>query len=285
MYEGVKFKDPRERRLAYEHQLIEDVVKKSSKISYSIVESTRSNKIPTKYRITYRLKSIIGINKDQSPVFGQEHTAEITLPPGYPGASDPPLCVMTSDVWHPNIRAHEPFKGRICVNSKAISAAHGIDDLVLRIGEILQYKNYLAEDRPPYPEDVIVAKWVREYAEPQGLVSWQDDKVIDDSSLLDGIPDSGAPEPEIPAQEPEEEKPVKASESEAEETASETSTEASSNNTEEAKEEVVEAVQSSSESNTEEDDILIDLGGDDAAEGDSSQRADEDDDDSIDIFL
>jgi len=51
------------------------------------------------------------------------------------------------------------------------------------MGEIIQYKNYLAENIPPYPEDATVAKWVLNYAEPNGIVSIKDKIPVDNSNL------------------------------------------------------------------------------------------------------
>lgn len=181
-----KYKSVRDRRLAREYEKVQELCRRSTLISYKILRETRRNKLPEKYEITYTVKSIIGINDDQSPIYGNEHKVEITLPRDYPSASSPPILTMKTDTWHPNIRATDPYKGRVCVNAKAISGHEGLDDLILRFGEILQYKNYLADDsKPPYPEDIHVAQWVREYAEPKGLINYDQGKVIDDRDLID----------------------------------------------------------------------------------------------------
>jgi hypothetical protein len=47
-----------------------------------------------------------------------------------------------------------------------------LDDLCRQMFEMVQYKNYHAdESRPPYPLDHEVAKWVRDVAEPRGIVN------------------------------------------------------------------------------------------------------------------
>jgi len=184
--EPKSYADPRDKRLAREYFLLEELCKKTSKISFKPAELTKSSGLPYKYRIFYKVQTIVGIDANNKPIISSgPHEAEITLPPGYPAASDPPIPSMISDAWHPNIKSKNPGKGHICVNMKFISAAEGIDGLVLRIGELLQYKNYFAEDRPPYPEDPEVAKWIREIAEPQKFVA--PDKPIDNSNLMDGV--------------------------------------------------------------------------------------------------
>jgi hypothetical protein len=56
--------------------------------------------------------------------------------------------------------------------------------LVIRIGEILQFKQYHSENTPPFPEDIKAARWVMEYAEPQGIVNKYKDIAIDDTPLV-----------------------------------------------------------------------------------------------------
>lgn len=176
--------EPRYKRLAREHQLLDELCERSDKISYKIIKQMGSNP-PECYLITYRVKTITGIEDGtQLPIFGNEHFVRIDLPPEYPGPTGDPICYTQSPVWHPNIRFHGEHKGRICITAKALGAWHSLDLLVLRIGEILQYKNYLAENIPPFPEDETVAKWVREFAEPMGIVDKKRGKFTDQAELL-----------------------------------------------------------------------------------------------------
>lgn len=178
-----KKQSPRNRRLSREYDLLEALCKRSDKISFEISQQLGNNP-PEGYTIFYKVKSITGIKPNLEPVYGTRHAASILLPPEYPGPEGDPICYMKTDVWHPNIRYHGHHKGRICITAKALGAWHSLDMLVLRIGEILQYKNYLAENIPPYPEDEKVAKWVREYAEPNGLVNARLGIALDQSELL-----------------------------------------------------------------------------------------------------
>lgn len=179
-----KYRDPKSRRRALDEELVKEICSRASKISYKIKDRNRKG-LAIRYEITYNFKSIVNIDKENAPIYGNEHKAEIFLPPAYPAATDPPMLTMTTDIWHPNIQRHGPMVGRVCVNSKSISAHYGLDDLILRLGEILQWKNYLAEERDPYPEDAVIAKWVREYAEPKGIVNYVEGVAIDYSQLID----------------------------------------------------------------------------------------------------
>lgn len=185
-----KYKRPRDTRLAIEYDRVETLANRSSKISFKVLHETRHTKLPDVYEITYKVKSIIGINDKKEPVYGNEHKLKLTLPPRWPASDSPPEYYMLTDTWHPNIKSDEPYKGHVCINSKAISGYEGIDDLVIRIAELLQFKNYLAEDKPPYPEDPVVAEWVREFAEPKGIISMEKGIAVDDSDLLEPVEDT-----------------------------------------------------------------------------------------------
>lgn len=137
---------------------------------------------PSDYMITYHVKSIIGIAEDQAPIYGEEHKTRITLPSGYPMVS-PPSCFMQTPIWHPNIRSSGNLSGHICINAQVLGTWHTLDLLVEQIGEMLQYKNYHALKMQPYPEDPIVAKWVVEYAEPNGLVDKRKGIAVDHRPL------------------------------------------------------------------------------------------------------
>jgi len=179
---------------------LDELCNRSSQISYEITQRLGSYP-PEGYKIRYDVKSIIGIdNRTKQPKYGTSHSAVITLPEGYPGPTGDPMCVMESDTWHPNIKSSGEYKGRICITAKALGAWHSLDMLVLRIGEMLQWKNYLAENRDPFPEDERVAQWVREFAEPQGIVDYRKNIVVDDSELM--LPEPGFDEPRPPLPSP-----------------------------------------------------------------------------------
>ena len=171
--------DPEIRRLADEHlKLI--TLQEANQEMLSITPSKHSRVAPhppVAYDIDYKVKSIVGIDESELPVYKEHHKMRISLPKGYP--LQPAECKMITDTWHPNIKSDGPFKGSICTNTGGFGTLYFLDELVVRIGEFLQYKRYLAEDVPPWPEDQKVARWVRKIAEPQEIVDRKKGKSID----------------------------------------------------------------------------------------------------------
>lgn len=178
-----EFNNPRDIRLAVEHKLIDEICQGNTMINYQCF-SPVAGKPPDTYLITYNVRSIIGINPDQSPIYQNGgHQVEIKLPANYPDFNGPPSCKTITDIWHPNIRWHNTPKGRICINSNELGAWHSLDMLIIMIGSMLQYKNYHALNIKPYPEDIKVAQWVRNYAEPS-IVNYNLGICVDDRPLI-----------------------------------------------------------------------------------------------------
>lgn len=175
-------KDKRYARLAREHLSIAEL--KSDRIKWRVIETATRLNIPTKYEVDFYIKSIIGIKPDNTPIYDNKHTIEVTFPAGFPRKENIKARAV-SNIWHPNIKWSDPLKGRICVNNQSFGRGYDLFWLVLRIGEIIQYKNYLAENIPPYPEDATVAKWVLDYGEPNNYMNIKEMKAVDDSNLLE----------------------------------------------------------------------------------------------------
>ncbi len=161
--------DPWLARLQKDYEAIRDYCEDSDFVSYS-ASLLKEGLPPDRYLIKYNVKSIVSIDQNKLPVFGSEHFVLINLPHNYPMVSGPE-CKMASDIWHPNIRHDGPFKGRICINAKALGSWLTLDMLVQHIGEMLQFKNYHADNIQPFPEDPIVANWVKEIGEPKGFMN------------------------------------------------------------------------------------------------------------------
>jgi len=183
-YDLNKIKNPRNRRLAREHIALDELCSKTDKISYEVTASI--GPVPEAYLIHYNLRSIVGIDENQDPVYGYRHTVEITLPKKYP--MEGAMCYAKSDLWHPNIKSDGRYKGRICGNTKEFGSLYDLNMLVLRVGEILQYKNYHALPTAPYPEDEKVARWIRDHAEPNMIINKDYGIVSDNSSLIGDEP-------------------------------------------------------------------------------------------------
>jgi len=177
-----KYKDPLLKRLAYDQHLVEEFCANSDVVSYKILNE--NDDMPADhYLFTYKVKSITSVSADQVPSYGNHHEVEIKLPSGYPMMSSP-ICYMKTEIWHPNIRHSGKFKGHICINAQVLGSWQTLDMLIYQIGEMIQYQNYHALNIQPYPEDPNVAKWVREYGEPNKIVDLENGIAVDDTILL-----------------------------------------------------------------------------------------------------
>ncbi|MEM8584977.1 MAG: ubiquitin-conjugating enzyme E2 [Bacteroidota bacterium] len=167
---------------AKEHIELWDLQQNSDVIDFEIKSTVSSLNIPTVYHVIYKLRSITAIDSEAQPIYGDEHLMELSIPPRYPLESA--QIYMRTPVWHPNIQSEGRFVGKICGNVKDYGIDYGLRQLVLRVGEILQYKNYLADFVPPYPEDPKVAEWVKAYGEPRGIVDRSKGICTDDQPLI-----------------------------------------------------------------------------------------------------
>jgi ubiquitin-protein ligase len=165
---------PRDRRLTKDQESINELTHRSNLIEATVVSRTPTG-LPEVWEITYRCRGIVGVNPDESPIYGEHHRVRISLGKDYPRAA--PDLMWLTDIWHPNIR-HRPPR-LVCINTW--NPGRTLDDTVLMLGEMIQYKNYHAADSPPYPLDGKVARWVRR-AELLGVVG--KDRPVDNRELL-----------------------------------------------------------------------------------------------------
>ena len=180
-------KNPFYKRLAKDHLSLCEI--ESDSIEWEVVNTRGALKIPCEYHFHFHFKSLIGINEDKSPIFGNHHIAKVTFPPKYP--IEAPELYMQTNLWHPNIKSEGRYKGRICGNTKGFGLGFDLFLLVIRMGEILQFKQYHAENTPPFPEDIKAARWLLEFGEPSGLVNKYKDVCIDNTPLVRNAEVSG----------------------------------------------------------------------------------------------
>jgi hypothetical protein len=92
-----------------------------------------------------------------------------------------PYLKWLTPIWHPNIDHLEPH--HVCTNNvQNWFAAKPLAELVLAMGEMVQYKHYHARWVSPFPLDRLAADWVLDVAEPRGIVG--PNKPLDDRPLL-----------------------------------------------------------------------------------------------------
>ena len=149
---------PRIRRLRADFERMREVDARSSLISFRS-QSVKPTMPPERYIVTFQCKSIVGINKNGSPKFGEHHQVEIYLHNQYPQRW--PGLKWLTPIWHPNINH---INGSVCIDAAWWTAARSLDRLVIMLGEMLQYKNFHDDPtEPPFPWDPEAARWCRAY--------------------------------------------------------------------------------------------------------------------------
>jgi ubiquitin-protein ligase len=149
---------PRMRRLKADYTLIQEMVAQSDLIRVEPVD-IRPGIPPERYIVTFRCKSIIDVDKQGNPKFGEKHQVDIYLHGQYPQRW--PGMKWLTPIWHPNINH---LNGSVCIDAAWWAASRSLDRLVIMLGEMLQYKNFHDDPtKPPFPWDVEAARWCRAY--------------------------------------------------------------------------------------------------------------------------
>jgi len=149
---------PRMRRLRGDYELMRELDARSDMISFKS-SSTNPNLPPERYIVTFTCKSIVAVDRQGNPKFGEHHQVEIYLHNQYPQRW--PGMKWLTPIWHPNINH---LNGSVCIDAAWWAASRSLDRLVVMLGEMLQYKNYHDDPtKPPFPWDAEAARWSREY--------------------------------------------------------------------------------------------------------------------------
>jgi len=168
--------DPRQARLKKERLALEKLTAESDYVKAIPIERVEGSE-PERYRIEFSCRGIERIDAAQNPVFSDHHEVSILCDESFP--SDVPKLRWETPIWHPNIQHGEPKA--VCVNKAEWLGGMGLDDLVRLMFEMVQYKNYHADaESQPFPLDLDVARWVREFAEPRGIVDKRRGIFVDD---------------------------------------------------------------------------------------------------------
>jgi ubiquitin-protein ligase len=149
---------PRMRRLRGDYELMRELDARSDLISFK-ASATNPNLPPERYIVTFKCKSIVAVDRQGNPKFGEHHQVEIYLHNQYPQRW--PGMKWLTPIWHPNINH---LNGSVCIDAAWWAASRSLDRLVVMLGEMLQYKNYHDDPtKPPFPWDAEAARWSREY--------------------------------------------------------------------------------------------------------------------------
>jgi len=188
---AIKLTGGRDRRLLHEWRTMGRRLSSRNDIRFS-PSKFNARQLPTEYLVDYRIKSICGVtnierlneeNVENEPIFHTGYQMTITLPDNYPDIDGAPrFRFRTTDdsgqpiphPWHPNIRFFGDYAGNVCLNM-----ADTYTDLawaVERVALYLRYELFKADEQPPYPEDLNVAKWTRLQALPNRWVYFDQDK-------------------------------------------------------------------------------------------------------------
>jgi len=155
---NVVAESPRMRRLRADYELMQELSARTDLISV-VAQSPRPNLPPERYVVTFKCKSIVGVDRQGNPKFGEHHQVEIYLHNQYPQRW--PGMKWLTLIWHPNINH---LNGSVCIDAAWWTASRSLDRLVIMLGEMLQWKNFHDDPtKPPFPWDAEAARWSREY--------------------------------------------------------------------------------------------------------------------------
>ena len=168
----------RRARLILEYEQLINLEKRSDFIKVEPVNKIEGMP-PEEYIITFTCRGVAGIKPDNSPEFADFHQVSMKLSSNFPNQE--PYLKWLTPIWHPNIEHKEPH--HVCTNNvQNWFSTKSLKDLVVSLGEMVQYRRYHAEWVAPFPLDKEVADWVINVAEPNGYLSQE--KPVDERQLL-----------------------------------------------------------------------------------------------------
>ncbi len=149
---------PRVRRLKADYDRLLELKAQSDLIDFEVVDP-KPGFPPEKYIVTFKVKSIVGVDLFGNPRFADRHRVAIYLHNEYPHRW--PGLKWLTPIWHPNIKGSN---GSVCIDAAWWTAARSLDRLVIMLGEMAEFKNYHDDPtKPPFPWDAEAAKWSRNY--------------------------------------------------------------------------------------------------------------------------
>jgi ubiquitin-protein ligase len=123
-------------RLNVDFRKMQELVEKSQFITMEYFGNP-----PNRYIITYRCKGLVWYPSYPQPSITIFHKMEIYLHNEYP--RKPPQLKWLTEIFHPNILSLSE-NGGVCIGGWTPSET--LDMLCVRVGEMVQYKNYSLKD-------------------------------------------------------------------------------------------------------------------------------------------
>jgi ubiquitin-protein ligase len=133
----------RETRLRNDYQRVLELVDRSDLIHIDATDGTP----PDRYKIRFSCRGVESLRANGQPVLRDQHEVALYLHAEYP-LKQPQLKWLTP-IFHPNIHV----TGAVCIG--AWWPAKTIDELLLTLGEMVQYKNFDPRD----PMNSKAAQW------------------------------------------------------------------------------------------------------------------------------
>jgi ubiquitin-protein ligase len=136
---------PKLRRLYADYNKMEELKKSTDLIDYQ----TEGGMPPQKYIVTYKCGGVKWNRALNRPEISYFHKVEFYLHADYPRTR--PIIQFLTEIFHPNVDE----RGWVCLGGWA--PEESLKDLCIRIGEMIQYKNYDIENNVNHE----AANWAR----------------------------------------------------------------------------------------------------------------------------
>lgn len=162
--------DVRQRRLQADKDRLMELARRSTRISVQECSS-----LGDKFVVTYRCRGLLWLPGNPSPSITTDHRLGIYLHVNYPRT--PPRLQWLTDIFHPNILSPNQ-NGGVCIGSW--TPAETLDQLVLRIGEMVQYKNYNTRD----PLNLDAADWIEQH---RHMLPVDNSPLVDSDNMYEDI--------------------------------------------------------------------------------------------------
>jgi len=124
-------------------------VQQLPRLTANRVQFSSEGEPPTRYVVTYRVKGLVGRSVEDI----REQTrfdVEFQLTDEYPKTA--PVVTARQRVWHPNFWRNQ----KVCIDAEHFAASQSLSELVVRVGEMIQYQVYNLSD----PANRDAAEWV-----------------------------------------------------------------------------------------------------------------------------